>query len=53
MYSFNFINEDNIIVNKNIHKGIISSISLNHDEYKRSLYKEELIYKEFYNLTIE
>ena len=52
MYSFNFINEDNIISNKNIHKGIISSIGLNYDEYKRSLYKEELIYKEFYNLQL-
>ena len=37
MYSFNFINEDNIIVNNNKHKGIIESISLKHDEYKRSL----------------
>ena len=53
MYSFNYINKDNIVVNKNTHKGIKESISLNHDEYKRSLYKEELIYKEFYNLTIK
>ena len=52
MYSFNFINKDNIIVNKNTHKGVKESISLNHDEYKRSLYKEELIYKEFYNLQL-
>ena len=52
MYSFNYINKDNIIVNKNTHKGIKESISLNHDEYKRSLYKEELIYKEFYNLQL-
>ena len=51
MYSFNFI-ENNIVVNKNIHKGIKNSISLKHDEYKRSLYKEELIYKEFYNLQL-
>ena len=51
MYSFNFI-ENNIIVNKNTHKGIKESISLKHDEYKRSLYKEELIYKEFYNLQL-
>ena len=51
MYSFNFI-ENNIIVNKNTHKGIKDSISLKHDEYKRSLYKEELIYKEFYNLQL-
>ena len=52
MYSFNFIDEDNIVVNKNTHKGVKESISLNHDEYKRSLYKEELIYKEFYNLQL-
>ena len=63
MYSFNYIdnNDDkineyddynNIIVNKNTHKGIKESISLKHDEYKRSLYKEELIYKEFYNLQL-
>ena len=51
MYSFNFI-ENNIEINKNIHKGIKNSISLKHDEYKRSLYKEELIYKEFYNLQL-
>ena len=51
MYSYNFI-ENNIIVNKNTHKGVKESISLKHDEYKRSLYKEELIYKEFYNLQL-
>ena len=34
---------NNIVVNNNIHKGIKKSISLKHDEYKRSLYKEELI----------
>ena len=43
---------NNIVVNNNIHKGIKKSISLKHDEYKRSLYKEELIYKEFYNLQL-
>ena len=66
MYSFNYINNsteinendikyddyNNIILNKNIHKGVKESISLKHDEYKRSLYKEELIYKEFYNLQL-
>ena len=51
MYSFNYI-DNNIIVNKNTHKGIKESISLNYDEYKRSLYKEELIYKESYNLQL-
>ena len=63
MYSFNYINinddeinenddYNNIILNKNIHKGVKESISLKHDEYKRSLYKEELIDKEFYNLQL-
>ena len=66
MYSFNYINNNieinennikydeyyNIIQNNNIHKGVKESISLKHDEYKRSLYKEELIYKEFYNLQL-
>ena len=51
MYSFKYI-DNNIIVNKNTHKGIKESISLKHDEYKRSLYKEKLIYKEFYNLQL-
>ena len=66
MYSFYYIDNNindirivlkydeynNIILNNNIHKGIKKSISLKHDEYKRSLYKEELIYKEFYNLQL-
>ena len=43
---------NNIVVNNNIHKGIKKSISLKHGEYKRSLYKEELIYKEFHNLQL-
>ena len=43
---------NNIIVNNNIHKGVKMSISLKHDEYNKSLYKEELIYKEFYNLQL-
>ena len=43
---------NNIVVNNNINKGIKKSISLKHDEYKRSLYKEELVYKEFYNLQL-
>ena len=42
----------NIILNNNKHKGVKYSISLKHDEYKRSLYKEELIYREFYNLQL-
>ena len=37
------------ILNKNKHKGIKISVDLKHNEYKRALYKKELIYKEFYN----
>ena len=33
------------ILNKNKHKGIKISVDLRHNEYKRALYKEELIYK--------
>ena len=51
MYSFKFI-ENNITLNKNKCKGVKKSICLKHDEYKRALYKEELIYKEFYNLQL-
>ena len=43
---------NNIVINKNIHKGIKESICLKYDEYKRTLYKEQLIYKEFYNLQL-
>ena len=40
------------ILNKNKHKGIKISVDLRHSEYKRALYEEELIYKEFYNLQL-
>ena len=40
------------IINKNKHKGIKISVDLNHNEYKRALYKEEIIYKEFHNLQL-
>ena len=49
--SFEYI-DNNIVTNKNTHKGIKKSICLKHDEYKRALYKEQLIYKEFYNLKL-
>ena len=39
------------ILNKNKHKGIKISVDLKHNEYKR-IYKEELIYKNFYNLQL-
>ena len=51
MYSYEYI-DNYTILNKNKHKGIKISIDLKHNEYKRSLYKEELIYKEFYNLQL-
>ena len=40
------------ILNKNKHKGIKISVDLKHNEYKRALYKKELIYKNFYNLQL-
>ena len=40
------------ILNKNKHKGVKISVDLKHNEYERSLYKEELIYKNFYNLQL-
>ena len=40
------------ILYKNKHKGLKVSVDLKHGEYKRALYKEELIYKEFYNLQL-
>ena len=45
--------KNNIIINKNKCKGIKKPICLKHDEYKRVLYKEELIYTEFYNLKLK
>ena len=40
------------ILNENKHKGIKTVVDLKHKEYKRSLYKEELIYQNFYNLQL-
>ena len=51
MYSYEYIDNYSII-NKNKHKGIKISVDLKHNEYKRALYKEELIYKNFYNLQL-
>ena len=39
-------------INKDKHKGIKISVDLKHNEYKRALYKEGLIYKNFYNLQL-
>ena len=49
MYSYEYI-DNYTILNKNRHKGI--SVDLKHNEYKRALYKEELIFKKFYNLQL-
>ena len=49
MYSYEYIDNYTIL---NKHKGIKISVDLKHNEYKRALYKEELIYKEFYNLQL-
>ena len=51
MYSYEYIDNYKII-NRNKRKGIKTSVDLKHSEYKRALYKEELIYKEFYNLQL-
>ena len=51
MYSNEYV-DNYTVLNKNKHKGINSSVDLKHNEYKRALYKEELIYKEFYNLQL-
>ena len=40
------------ILNKNKYNGIKISVDLKHNKYKRALYKEELIYKEFYDLQL-
>ena len=40
------------ILNKHKEKGIELSVDLKDNEYKRALYKEVLIYKEFYNLQL-
>ena len=51
MHSNEYI-DNYTILNKNKHKGIKISVDLKHNEYKRALYKEELIYKNFYNLQL-
>ena len=49
MYSFELI-DDTLIKNENKCKGVEKSVDLKHDESKQSLFNEEIIYKEFYNL---
>ena len=67
MYSFDYIDKNlnkceksiclkhdeySNIINKVKCKGIKKSICLKHGEYNRALYKEQLIYKEFYSLQL-
>ena len=48
----NEYNDNYTILNENKHKGVKISVDIKHNEYKRALYKEELIFKEFYNLQL-
>ena len=51
MYSFEFI-KNNSIKNDKKHKGIKKSVDIYHNDYKKSLYNEKILYKEFYNLQL-
>ena len=51
MYSFEFI-ENNTIYNETKHKGVKKSVDIYHSDYKKCLYNEEILYKEFYNLQL-
>ena len=51
MHSNEYI-DNYTILNENKHKGIKTVVDLKHNEYKRALYKKELIYKNFYNLQL-
>ena len=51
MYSYEYI-DNYTILNENKCKGVKISVDLKHNEYKRALYKEELIYKNVYNLQL-
>ena len=50
-YKENKIMKDRI-KNKNKHKGVKKSVDMYHNDYKKSLYKEKILYKEFYNLQL-
>ena len=56
MYSFEYTSgteyNNTLIKNENKCKGVKKSVDLKHDEYKKSLFNEEIIYKEFYNLQL-
>ena len=51
MYSFEFI-KNNSIKNENKHKGVKKSVDIYHNDYKKSLYNEEILHKKFYNLQL-
>ena len=51
MHSFEFI-ENNSIKNDKKHKGIKKSVDIYHNDYKKCLYNEEILYKKFYNLQL-
>ena len=51
MYSFEFI-KNNSIKNYKKQKGIKKSVNIYHNDYKKCLYNEEILYKEFYNLQL-
>ena len=50
-YKENKIMKDRI-KNKNKHKSIKKSVDIYHNDYKKCLYNEEILYKEFYNLQL-
>ena len=49
MYSFEFV-ENNSIENDKKHKGVKKSVDIYHNDYKKCLYNEKILYEEFYNL---
>ena len=51
MYSFEYI-KNNSIKNQNKHKGVKRSVDMCHNDYKKSLYNEGILFKEFYNLQL-
>ena len=51
MNSYEYI-ENNSTENKKTHKGVKKSVDIFHKDYKKCLYNEEILYKEFYNLQL-
>ena len=51
MCSFEFI-ENNLIKNDKKYKGIKKSVDIYHNDYKKCLYNEKILYKESYNLQL-